>query len=163
MVGDAAEKFGCQVYWTKVGEINVVEKMLEVRSPIGGEGNGGVIALGINPCRDSFVGMAMVLESLAEEGGTLSELRAMLPTYAMVKEKVACRSRDVAPFLRLLQRLHRGQPMNLTDGVKVQWPDRWLHVRGSNTEPVLRIIAEAPRESEARELVLGVLEYLRRT
>ena len=163
MVGDVAERFGCPVHWTKVGEINVVEKMIEVRSPIGGEGNGGVIALAINPCRDSFVGMAMILESLAEGGGTLSELRAELPAYAMVKEKVACRSRDVATCLRLLQRLHRGRPMDLTDGVKVRWPDRWLHVRGSNTEPVLRIIAEAPTEPEARELVLGVMEYLRRT
>jgi phosphomannomutase len=161
MVDDIAARFGCPVHRTKVGEINVVERMLECDAEIGGEGNGGVIAPALNPCRDSFVGMAMLLESLSEEGGSVSELRGRLPAYAIVKEKLAFRPRDVAPSLRLLRSLFGGETIDLTDGVKVLWPDRWLHVRGSNTEPIVRVCAEAPAETDARALVRSVMEYLR--
>jgi phosphomannomutase len=79
----------------------------------------------------------------------------------MVKDKMECRARDVAPALRLLRHLYRGEKMILTDGVKILWPGRWLHVRGSNTEPVIRVLAEAATADEARSMVLGVMEYLR--
>jgi len=161
MVADIAREKGCEVHPAKVGEVNVVERMLETGARIGGEGNGGVVALDVNPCRDSFVAMGLVLEALAAEGGTIGELRGRLPRYAMVKEKIPCRARDVAPSIRLVARLHRDRPHDRTDGLKVLWPDRWLHVRGSTTEPVLRITSEAPTDDEARSLVLGVLEFLR--
>jgi phosphomannomutase len=161
MVDDIAAERGCPVHRTKVGEVHVVEKMLECGAEIGGEGNGGVIAPRINPCRDSFVGMAFLLESLAQSGAKVSDLRRSLPSYAMVKEKLPCRPREVAPALRILRYVFRGEALDLTDGVKVSWPDRWLHVRGSNTEPILRLAAEAPTEEEARALVRGVVDFLR--
>lgn len=158
---DVAARHGCTIHRTKVGEVYVLERMLATGSRIGGEGNGGVIAPAINPCRDSFVAMGYLLEALAETGRTVSDLRSQLPSYAMVKHRIACRSRDAVPFLRLVRHLFREEEMDLTDGVRVLWPDRWVHVRASNTEPVVRIIAEAPTESEASQLVQRVTEYLR--
>jgi phosphomannomutase len=105
--------------------------------------------------------MAFVLESLTKTRGTVSDLRSQWPHYAIVKQTIPCRSRDVAPSLRLVRHLYRNDNQELTDGILIRWPDRWLHVRGSHTEPVLRIIGEARTESEARALIQPVLEYLR--
>jgi phosphomannomutase len=160
MVDDIAAAHGVSVCRTRVGEIHVVEKMLQCGAVIGGEGNGGVILPSVNPCRDSFVGMALVLDALAELGGTISELRARIPSYAMVKEKLLCQARDMAPSLRLLQDLFKGETLDLTDGVKVLWPDRWLHARPSNTEPILRLMAEAPTQQEAQSLLMQAIECL---
>ena len=161
MVDDVAAEFGCDVYRSMVGEVNVIEMMLACGAEIGGEGTGGVIVPTINSCRDSFVAMGLVLESLAMEGVTLSELRGRMPSYAMVKEKVPCHARDIAPAMRLLKHLYRDEELVTVDGVKVCWADRWVHVRGSNTEPVMRVVAEAPTTAQAREMVRGVIEYLR--
>lgn len=161
MVDDVAEEFGVPVYRTRVGEVNVVEKMLDVGARVGGEGNGGVIVPAINPCRDSFVGMALLLESLAQERCTISQLRARIPQYAIVKEKVEVSAREIAPALRRLQVAYHGEMLDLTDGVKVMWQDRWVQARGSNTEPIIRVTAEAPTEAEARELVDDTLRKLK--
>ncbi len=163
IVDDVAAEQGCAVYRTRVGEIHVVKRMIEVGAEIGGEHNGGVILREVNPCRDSFVGMALLLESLAEEGRTLSELRGLLPHYATVKAKVECLPREVAPYLRALQQLFAGEQMDTTDGLTVLWPDRWLQARPSNTEPVLRITAEAPTEHEAEVLVREALDCIKPT
>ncbi len=161
LVEDAAARHNSSVFRTRVGEIHVLERMYAVGSRVGGEGNGGVIIPAINPCRDSLVGMAFILEALAENKARVSELRDGLPPYSIIKHKLSCRSRDVLPFLRLVRHLFRDEEMDLTDGVMVFWPDRWIHVRGSNTEPVIRIIAEAPTEVDARQLIQRVMEYLR--
>ena len=105
--------------------------------------------------------MAFLLEALAQAGQSVSALRACIPVCAMVKEKFACRARDVAWSVRLLRRVYRDEELDTLDGVKVSWPDRWVHIRGSNTEPVIRIVAEARTEPEAKALVQNVLEYLR--
>ncbi len=160
MVDDIAAAHGVPVHRTRVGEIHVVEEIFRCGAVIGGEGNGGVILPSVNPCRDSFVGMALILDALAETGGTLSALRARIPVYAMVKEKLLCPARDMAPSLRLLQELFQGETVDLTDGVKVLWPDRWLHARPSNTEPILRLIAEAPTQPEAHSLLMRAIECL---
>jgi phosphomannomutase len=160
MVDDIAAQHGCPVYRTRVGEIHVVGRMLECNAVIGGEGNGGVILPDVHPCRDSFVAMALVLEALAWDRVPVSELRARIPRYAMVKDKLLCSPRDFAPSLRLLQILYRGKTMDMTDGVKVLWPDRWLQARPSNTESIIRLIAEAPTESGARSLLMEALECL---
>jgi phosphomannomutase len=160
MVDDIAVRFGSPVYRTRVGEIHVVERMLQTGAEIGGEGNGGVILRAVNPCRDSLVGMALILESLADCGGTVSDLRAGIPQYAMVKEKLLCTARDIAPSMRLLQKLYRNEKVDLTDGVKVEWADRWVHARPSGTEPIIRLIAEAPTEPEARTLLLQAVDCL---
>ena len=161
MVDDLAASQGCPVVRTPVGEIHVVDRMIEEDAVIGGEGNGGVIVPAINPCRDSFVAMALILQALAEEEITVGKMASLLPRYAMVKEKLPCRPRHVAPSLRLLRYHYQGEKMDLTDGVKILWPDQWLHVRPSNTEPIIRILAEADREEKAEGLVETVLEYLK--
>lgn len=160
MVDDIAAGFGVPAHRSPVGEVNVVEAMIRHKADIGGEGNGGIILASVNPCRDSYVGMALILEALAQEGGSVSEMRSRIPQYAMIHEKLLCRARDIAPSLRLLKKLWAGHPLDLTDGVKVNWSDRWVQARPSNTEPVIRIDAEAPTESEARSLINEVLECL---
>ncbi len=161
MVDDVAGEFGCPVYRSKVGEINVIEEIFRRQAVVGGEGNGGVIVPAVNPCRDSFVGMGSILELLTREESALSTMRRKLPRYTIIKQKLSCRPRDVQASLRLLRRLFRDLDPDLSDGIKVTWPDRWLHVRGSNTEPVIRLVAEARQEEQANELINRTLDYLR--
>jgi phosphomannomutase len=161
MIEDVAAKYGCPVFRTPVGEIHVVERMQIEGAVVGGEGNGGVVLPRLQPCRDSFVGMALLLELLATRGTRLSQIRDQIPRYCLIKEKLNCRPRDIAPFLRLLRHLYRDEDLEISDGVKIRWPDRWLHVRGSSTEPVLRVVAEAHTKSAAQELVAGVIDYFR--
>lgn len=160
MVDDVAAGFGCPVYRSRVGEAHVIEAMKLRGAEVGGEGDGGAIVLQVNPCRDSFAAMALVLEAMAASGRTAGELMAQVPRYAMVRERLLCSARDIAPSLRVIKDLFRGEPFDLTDGVKVTWPDRWLLARPSATEPVIRLAAEAPTEGEARALVNRVLEAL---
>ena len=161
MVDDVAAERGCAVHRSRVGEVNVVERMLETGSRIGGEGNGGVIMPRINPCRDSFVGMALLLEALGREGGSISQMRSKVPFYAMVKEKLPCPAREIAPALRRVAYEFRGAPIDRTDGLKIVLPDRWVQARGSNTEPIIRINAEAPTEQEARALIVRTIESIK--
>ncbi|MFN0086203.1 MAG: phosphoglucosamine mutase [Blastocatellia bacterium] len=152
-----AKMFSCPIHHSKIGEANVTEMMQQVGAIIGGEGNGGVIYPTINFCRDSLVGMALVLHLLAETGRATSALLEDLPRYAMVKEKLACPSHKIGEALRLTRETWADRPMDLRDGVKVIFPDGWLLVRGSNTEPIIRLVAEAPDEPRARELIDAVL------
>jgi phosphomannomutase len=160
MVDDVAARFGCPVYRSPVGEAQLVEAMKERGAEVGGEGDGGAIVLPVNACRDSFVALALVLESMAVSGRSVGELRAEVPSYSMVRERLLCLTREIAPSLRLVRTLFRGEHFDLTDGVKVSWPDRWLLARASANEPVIRLSAEAPTEDEARALVNRVLEVL---
>jgi phosphomannomutase len=160
MVDDVAARFGCPVYRSRVGEAHVIETMKLRGAEVGGEGDGGAIVLQVNPCRDSFAAMALVLEAMAASKQTTGGLMAQVPRYAMVRERLLCSARDIAPSLRVIKDRFRGERFDFTDGVKVMWPDRWLLARPSATEPVLRIAAEAPAESDARALVNAVLEAL---
>jgi phosphomannomutase len=160
MVDDVAASFGCPVYRSRVGEAHVIEAMKRRGAEVGGEGDGGAIVLQVNPCRDSFAAMALVLEAMAVSGRSVGGLMGQVPRYAMVRERLLCSARDIAPSLRLIKDLFRGEQFDLTDGVKVTWPDRWFLARPSATEPVIRLAAEAPAESEARALVNRVLEVL---
>jgi phosphomannomutase len=160
MVDDVAARFECPVHRSRVGEAHVIEAMREHGVEVGGEGDGGAIVLPVNPCRDSFAAMALILESMAVSERSVGELRAQVPRYSMVKERLLCSARDIAPSLRLIKSLFPGEGLDLTDGVKVTWPDRWLLVRPSATGPFLRLAAEAPTEPEARSLVNRVLEVL---
>lgn len=160
MVDDVAARFGCPVHRSRVGEANVLEVMRERGSEVGGESDGGAIVLPVNFCRDSFAAMAVILEAMAAAGEPLSALFGRVPNYAIIRERLLCPARDVAPSLRVVKALFRGERFDLTDGVKVTWPDRWLMVRPATTEPVLRLAAEAPTETEARSLVNRVLEAL---
>jgi len=137
-----------------------VEAMRERGAQIGAEWDGGVVLLPVTPGRDSFVALALVLEAMAVSQRSLADLRADIPRYAMVRDRLLCSARDIAPSLRLIREFFRGESFDLTDGVKVVWPDRWLLARPAATEPVIRLAAEATTAAEARSLINSVLELL---
>ncbi len=155
---DLAKKFNCSLHRSKIGEANVTEMMQQVGAVIGGEGNGGVIYPSINFCRDSHVGMALILHLLAETGRSISDLMAELPRYVMIKEKLNCPSDKIAEVLKMVRREYINEQIDLRDGVKISFADGWLHVRGSNTEPIIRLISEAGNENRAREILDQVFE-----
>ncbi len=150
---EVASRFGCQLFLSKIGEVNVTEEMQKQGAVIGGEGNGGVIYPRLNFARDSLVGMALVLHLLAETGQTITELVNSLPQFAMIKEKLVCPSDKISAVLRMLRREYATFPMDLRDGVKVSLPNGWFLVRGSNTEPIIRVISEAELEADARTII----------
>lgn len=158
------EMFGCPLHRSKIGEANVTELMHKVHAVIGGEGNGGVIYPKINYCRDSQVGMALVLHLLARTGRRISDLVDDLPRYKMIKEKVEVPSDKIAEILKRIRQRYAAYSIDLRDGVKVNFDGgskAWLHVRGSNTEPILRLVAEAETETRAREIIAEAYEEVR--
>jgi phosphomannomutase len=161
-VADVAKRFDCPVFLTKIGEVNVTDAMQQHRAVIGGEGNGGVIYPRINFARDSLVGIALVLHLLAESGKSVTELLSDIPRYTIVKEKMACPSDRIAGVLRTVRHEFAKHQLDTRDGVKVIMPDGWLLVRGSNTEPIIRVVAEAKSEERARELVDDVIAKISR-
>lgn len=155
---DVAKKFDCPLFLTKIGEVNVTDKMQQQNAVIGGEGNGGVIYPRINFARDSLVGMALVLHLLAESGKTVSQLLDQFPRYSIVKEKMVCPSEKIPAILRMLRQEYGEFPLDTRDGVKVTLPEGWFLVRGSNTEPIIRVVAESRSESQAREIVTRIYD-----
>ncbi len=152
MTQDLAAKYGVPFYRSKVGEANVVDLMLAEKAVLGGEGNGGVIDPRVGLVRDSFVGMALVLDAMAAREMTVSELVAELPRYAIHKSKVTLSAEKIeGSFLALEKRFSEATSDRL-DGLRLDWPDKWLLVRGSNTEPIVRIFAEAPTAEAAKHL-----------
>jgi len=152
MVEDIARDAGCDCLRSAVGEANVVGLMRERNAIIGGEGNGGVIDPRVGWVRDPFVGMAFILSLMAEEGKPFSRLVAELPRYSMLKTKYEVSREKLAATFDALKVRWREARVNTVDGLRLDGPDWWLHVRGSNTEPVVRVIAEAPTEEQTREL-----------
>jgi phosphomannomutase len=149
---EVARALGCPVHRTPVGEIHVVERMRAEGAVLGGEGNGGVIEPRVGFVRDSFVGMALVLDLMAAEGRPLSALADELPSFAMVKEKYPLGGVPVAELFDRIADAHPDAASDRRDGLRLDWPECWAHVRASNTEPIVRVIAEAPDEARAREL-----------
>ncbi|MFS8084115.1 MAG: phosphoglucosamine mutase [Acidobacteriota bacterium] len=145
-------RFGCPLFLSKIGEVNVTEEMQRQNAVIGGEGNGGVISPRLNFARDSLVGMALILHLLADTGQTITQLVETLPPFVMIKEKLVCPSDKISVVLRMFRDEYAGYPMDLRDGVKVTLPNGWFLVRGSNTEPIIRVIAEAELEADARAI-----------
>ena len=161
MLDDIAQAAGGRVVRTPVGEANVAAGMREHDAKLGGEGNGGIIWRPISQVRDSLVGMALILEMLAQRKEKLSAIVESTPRYAIVKDKIELSAADpglVEAVLDWTAQHYREHTVDTQDGVRVDWPDRWIHVRPSNTEPILRIIAEAADEREARELIDEVRE-----
>ena len=156
VVEDIAAQESCMCHRSAVGEANVVDRMLEVGAAIGGEGNGGVIDPRVGLVRDPFIGMGLVLNLMAETGRKLSELVAELPAYHIVKDRYTVDpGRLPELFAALAAQWPEARP-NHQDGLRLDWDDRWVHVRPSNTEPIVRVIAEARREDEARALCRAV-------
>jgi phosphomannomutase len=153
-IDDIANKHGGQVFRTRVGEIHVSLKARQIGAVICGEGNGGVIYPKLHLGRDAVVGMALVLQHLAESGKSISKLKEALPQYSMVKDKLSLPfDANAREIVQCLIRAHAGETIDTIDGAKFLYKDSWVHIRASNTEPIIRIIAEAPEEEEAGELV----------
>lgn len=146
-------KYGVEVLRTAVGEINVVNMMQSVDGEIGGEGNGGVILTESHLGRDSLVAAALVLDRLTQENLPLSAILGQYPQSHMVKTKVDVKDSDPDEISRRIAERHPEAEHITIDGLKIQWPDRWLLVRKSNTEPIIRIHAEAPTADEAQALI----------
>jgi phosphomannomutase len=151
---DLANRFGCPVIRTPVGEIHVVEAMRAHSAVLGGEGNGGVIDPRVGFVRDSFASMALVLDLLAKTGRPLSNLVDELPKYAMVKDQYPLFDSlaGIGDLFDWIAASHPEAKADRRDGLRLDWPDRWAHVRSSNTEPIVRVIAEAVDPSTARAL-----------
>lgn len=154
---DLAKARGCPVIRTPVGEINVVEAILAHKALIGGEGNGGVIDPRVGLVRDSFMGMALVLDLLASADRPLSSWVAEIPSHAMIKDQYplangAAGAEGVAQLWDRIAAAHPGAEVDRRDGLRLAWEDRWVHVRASNTEPIARVIAEARSRDQARAL-----------
>ena len=152
---DVTEKYGQSYYASAVGEVNVTTKMKEVGAVIGGEGNGGVIYPAIHYGRDALVGIALLLSHIAHEGLKVSELRATYPNYYMAKNRIDLKpDTDIDAILNKVKAMYIGKEgihVNDIDGVKIDFPDEWIHLRRSNTEPIIRVYSEAhtPEEAEA--------------
>ena len=150
---DLAESKGSTYSASAVGEVNVVNEMKETSSILGGEGNGGIILPELHYGRDALVGIALALTHLAKSGKTLSELKASYPQYFMGKQKIELTpGLDVDAILGAIAAKYTHEELSTIDGVKITWSDRWVHMRKSNTEPIIRIYTEAPSTHEAIEL-----------
>ena len=156
VVEDAAKEFGATVVRAPVGEAHVARKIIELKAVIGGEGNGGVIYPALHVGRDAPVAGALVLGLLAREQVTVSELVARAPRYTIVKAKVERGSGNLERMGDVYAALRARFPeagADTQDGLRLAWPDRWLHVRPSGTEPIIRFIAEAPTRADAEKLI----------
>ena len=149
---DVAESLGCPVHRTAVGEVNVALRMIEAGAILGGEGNGGVIDPRVGYVRDSLVGMAMILDLMAARDEPLSTIVGSLPSYAMVKRKFPVGDANIVNSYDDLIAAHPDAAADRRDGLRLDWADGWVHLRGSNTEPVVRLIAEAADKSRAEGL-----------
>ena len=144
-----------------VGEVNVVAKMKETRAVIGGEGNGGVIYPEAHYGRDALVGIALVLTYLAKSGKKMSELRATYPLYFMAKNRIDLTPEtDVDAILEKVKDMYKDEEVNDIDGVKIDFPDKWVHLRKSNTEPIIRVYSEAATQAEAEEIGRKVMDVV---
>ena len=162
MIDDIARQAGGRVIRTPVGEANVASAMIEHGCIIGGEGNGGVIDLRVGPIRDSLVGMALVLQLAAESGKSISQLVQEIGRYTMYKDKFAADASQAARILELATERFADATLNTADGCRFDFPDGWIHLRTSNTEPVMRVIVEARDKATARRY-LTVVADIRKT
>jgi phosphomannomutase len=155
LLQDVADRAGVELHLAPVGEINVARRMEAVGAVIGGEGNGGVILPDVQLTRDAAVAVALVLQLLLEEARPLDEIVAGQPSYVIVKDKLPRDAGSLDAAYEALEERLGAPAADRQDGLRLNWPDerRWLHLRASGTEPILRIIAEAPDEAGARQLV----------
>jgi len=158
---DVTEKAGCEYHASAVGEVNVVEKMKEVKAVIGGEGNGGIIYPELHYGRDAMVGTALFLSHLAKFGKSSSLLRSSYPSYYIAKKKVDLDlSTNIDLLFEEIENKYRKQPINTIDGVKIEFDNDWVHLRRSNTEPIIRIYAESNSETTANNIAEQLMKDL---
>jgi phosphomannomutase len=153
-VDDIGAAYNAEVIRTPVGEVNVAREMERTGAVIGGEGSGGVILPAAHLGRAALVGIGLILEQLAEYGGTLSDLKSTLPQYSIARVKVELGKASADEVFKAVQASHNGRgKINMDDGVKIDFSDHWIHLRKSNTEPIMRIIAEAHTPPQATEAI----------
>jgi phosphomannomutase len=157
-LADVTEKAGGQYFASAVGEVNVVELMKEKHAPIGGEGNGGVILPELHYGRDALVGIALFLTHLAKQDTTVLRLRKKYPNYFISKNKIELtRDINVDKILDAVRKKYKKQPINTADGVRIEFEKEWVHLRKSNTEPIIRIYAESDMENKADALARKII------
>ncbi|MBI2729697.1 MAG: phosphoglucosamine mutase [Sphingobacteriales bacterium] len=159
---DVSEKHGCDYYASAVGEVNVVKKMKELNAVIGGEGNGGIIVPDFHYGRDALIGIGLFLTALAQHGGSISAFKKQFPQYEMLKSKIELgnNSIDIKSLLGKMALEFIDYPLNREDGLKIDFPDGWVHLRSSNTEPIMRIYAEGGTKEIANALVSKIILLL---
>lgn len=160
VLDDVASRHGVICHRSAVGEINVVKEMQKVGAVIGGEGNGGVISPDLHFGRDAMIGIGMILQHLSESGKTASEYRDSLPDYTIIKTKMQLDGIDAESILNKIQSAFSEHNPNTIDGVKIDLPEGWIHLRKSNTEPIIRIYSEAPTADEAKKLAEKVMQLV---
>jgi phosphomannomutase len=153
ILDDIAHEQNREVIRAPVGEVNVATRMRSEKAPIGGEGNGGVILSELHLGRDAPLGAALILQLLHEESRPLSAIIAGYPRYAIVKDKLDRPAGALDSVYRSLRKAFADAEADTQDGLRLSWTDRWVHIRPSGTEPIVRVIAEAPSEPEARDLI----------
>ena len=158
---DITEKYGCQYTAAAVGEVNVVTAMKETGAVIGGEGNGGVIYPTAHPGRDALVGIALILTYMAKLGKKASEMRAMYPQYYIAKNRIDLNpGTDIIGILNKVKEMYKDEQVTDIDGVKIDFPDKWVHLRKSNTEPIIRVYSEAHTMEEADALGKQIMDVV---
>lgn len=159
---DITEKHGGNYQASAVGEVNVVALMKETHTIIGGEGNGGIIYPESHYGRDALVGVALFLTYLAQQDKTVAQLRASYPQYYMSKNKIELTPEiDVDAILEAMTHKYAHEPISTIDGVKIDFPTSWVHLRKSNTEPIIRIYTEAPTQADADALAIRIIEEIK--
>lgn len=162
-LSDITAKYGMQYNASAVGEVNVVEKMKATNAVIGGEGNGGVIYPASHYGRDALVGIALFLTNLAKTGKTVSELRATFPNYFAAKKRLDLKPEmDVDAIFSVIKGCYKQFKINDIDGVKIDFPQGWVHLRKSNTEPIIRVYSEAPTMEQAEKFGDAIIAEIKR-
>ena len=160
-VEDVANEYGCEVFRSKVGEANVVKRMKEVNAVIGGEGSGGVIYPALHYGRDALVGIAITLQHLLEINSTMTQLKDTLPNYSICKKKVELLNIDPDDVINEMKNKYNQEKINTEDGLRIDFENFWVHLRKSNTEPIIRIITEAKSDEEAEKFALEFVNELK--
>ena len=163
MIDDIAAAAGCEVFRTPVGEVNVAQAMMQKNCVIGGEGNGGVIDLRIGPVRDSLISIAIILQLCAETGKTISQLVAEIPAYQMTKQKFDADKEQAQAVIEKVKKTYKKAEINEADGCRLDFEDGWVHLRTSNTEPIMRLIAEFKDEDAAEpylKKITGIIKKI---
>lgn len=156
---DIADKHGCKYYSSAVGEVNVVNKMIETKAVIGGEGNGGVIYPEMHYGRDALCGIALFLTHLAKSKLSCLQLRSTYPNYHLSKNKINIdHSVDLDYLLEQIQKKYKNNPSDTTDGIKIFFEKDWIHLRKSNTEPIIRIYSESTSETTSQNLASKIIK-----
>ena len=163
MIDDVAAQAGCKVIRTPVGEANVAGAMIKNNCAIGGEGNGGVIDLRVGPVRDSLVAMALVLQLCAETGKKISQLADEIPAYQMIKQKFTADKKQAIEIIEQAKQIFRQAKINTADGCRFDLPEGWIHLRMSNTEPIVRLIAEFKKGVSAQPYIDKITAIIQKT